>query len=97
MDNLHCKVPIKGYPNTRRCFITGEYCSKQTDISKVRKSLYSRKLPCQADGNDRPQHSSAPEINAFVVMNFSNMSDVAYEQRIKPFVESLTKYFYFSE
>ena len=97
MEMEPCKVAIKEYPNTRRCFITGEYCSKQTDISKVRKTLYSKNKSCKADENDGPQHSSAPEINAFVVMNFSNMSDVAYEQRIKPFVESLTKYFYFSE
>lgn len=40
----------------------------------------------------RIQLHTAKEINAFAVMNFSNMSDVVYNWRIKPFIESLKKY-----
>lgn len=34
-------------------------------------------------------------ITAFVVMNFSDMSDVVYQWRIKTFIESLSKYLFF--
>lgn len=37
------------------------------------------------------------EINAFVIMNFSNMSDIVYKWRIRPFVESLNKYLYLDD
>ena len=33
-------------------------------------------------------------ISAFVVMNFSNMSDVVYKWRIKNFIESLRQYLF---
>ncbi|MBD5450785.1 MAG: hypothetical protein HDR28_11725 [Lachnospiraceae bacterium] len=36
-------------------------------------------------------------IRAFVIMNFSDMSDVVYKWRIKSFVESLSSYLYFDE
>lgn len=94
MDNNVCKVSIGEYVNSRRCFITGEYCSKQTDIYKARKKLYEKNRPSVGNNQQTPRIPS-PEINAFVVMNFSNMSNVAYEQRIKPFIEGLTGYFYF--
>ena len=71
--------------HTRRCFITGEYCSQQTNIQKLRKKLHGK-----TDDNGNP----APEINAFVVMNFSSISDVVYESKIKPFIEGLHKYLY---
>ncbi len=76
----YCKVDIGRCVKTRRCFITGEYCSKQKDIDKAKKKLN--------DNNN---------INAFVIMNFSNMSDVAYEQRLKPFIECLKDYFYIAK
>lgn len=72
-----CSTSIEGCINSRRCFMTGEYCSKQPNIQKERKKLHD---------NNR--------INAFVIMNFSNMSDVVYKWRIKGFIESLAKYLY---
>lgn len=70
--------------HTRHCFMTGEYCSQQTNIQKERQKLHSKM-------ND---NRHAPEVNAFVVMNFSSMSDVVYESRIKPFIEGLKKYLF---
>ncbi len=61
--------------HTRRCFITGEYCSQQANIQKARRKLHEKS-----------------EINAFVIMNFSSMSDIMYVSRIKPFIEGLKKY-----
>lgn len=63
--------------HSRHCFMTGEYCSKQTNIQKERKRLHDNY-----------------SINAFVVMNFSNMSDVVYKWRLQSFIESLSKYLY---
>lgn len=63
--------------HTRRCFITGEYCSQQTNIQKERQKLHEKGA-----------------INAFVIMNFSSVSDVVYQARIKPFIEGLKKYLY---
>lgn len=36
-------------------------------------------------------------ITAFVIMNFSDMSDVFYKWRLRTFIESLTKYLYFDK
>lgn len=63
--------------HTRRCFITGEYCSQQANVQKARRKLHSES-----------------EINAFVIMNFSSMSDIMYVSRIKPFIEGLKKYLF---
>lgn len=63
----------------RRCFMTGEYCSKQTNIQRQRKKQYDEK---------------ETTISAFVIMNFSDMSDVVYKWKLKPFIESLTKYLF---
>lgn len=80
MDNQYCRASGCECVKTRRCFITGEYCSKQTDIYKTKNKLRRGKT-----------------INAFVVMNFSDMSDVAYEKRLKPYVEKLKEHFYLSD
>lgn len=72
-----CFISIEDCINSRRCFMTGEYCSKQTNIQKERKKLHENR-----------------SINAFVIMNFSNMSDVVYKWRLKSFIESLSKYLY---
>lgn len=72
-----CYTSTEDCINSRRCFMTGEYCSKQMNIQRERKKLHS----------DR-------HINAFVIMNFSNMSDVVYKWRLKRFIESLSKYLY---
>lgn len=63
--------------HTRRCFITGEYCSQQANIQKERQKLHKKS-----------------EINAFVIMNFSSMSDIMYVSRIKPFIEGLKKHLF---
>lgn len=68
-------VSIKDCIYTRRCFMSGEYCSKQAQNQKEREQLHS-----------------VGEINVFVIMNFSNMSDVVYNWRLKPFIESLTQF-----
>lgn len=65
---------------SRRCFMTGEYCSQQTNIHKERHRLHQK-----------------GEINAFVIMNFSDMSDVVYEWRLKDFIRSLKKYLLINE
>lgn len=62
---------------TRRCFVTGELCSKQTNIYKERELLHAKK-----------------EINAFVIMNFSEMSDVVYKWKLRSFIESLKNHLY---
>ena len=75
-----CEVKINSYVQTRRCFMTGEYCSQLVNIQQERRRLHGDK-------------NNTITINAFVIMNFSDMSDVVYEWKIKPFVESLAKYF----
>lgn len=62
---------------TRRCFVTGELCSKQTNIYKERELLHAKK-----------------HINAFVIMNFSEMSDVVYKWKLRSFIESLKNHLY---
>lgn len=79
-DCKMCPVPLKGSIHSRRCFMSGEHCSKLANIQKERDRLHLR-----------------GEINAFVIMNFSNMSDVVYNWRIKPFIESLKKYLTISQ
>ena len=69
--------------HTRQCFITGEYCSQQANIQKERHKLHN--MP------------RGPEINAFVIMNFSSMSDIMYASRIKPFIEGLKKYLFLNK
>ena len=84
-----CRVPLNNRIHSRRCFMTGEYCSQLANIQKARERLH--KIPEDNGGSQ----AKDGEINAFVIMNFSNMSDVAYKWRIQPFIESLTKYLYF--
>ena len=62
--------------------MTGEYCSQKTNIQHKRKQLYRNTKKGIA-------------ISAFVIMNFSDMSDVVYKWRVEAFVESLNKYLYF--
>ncbi len=75
-----CHMSIESCIRSRRCFMTGEYCSKQPNIQYERRKLHE-------------QH----KIRAFVIMNFSDMSDVVYKWRMRPFIESLSKYFYFAD
>lgn len=73
-----CSMDISDYVFSRRCFMTGEYCSKQLNVQRERARLHKN-----------------GEINAFVIMSFSNMSDVVYKWRIKTYVESLAQNLYF--
>lgn len=72
-----CYASTETCIRSRRCFMTGEYCSKQTNIQRERIKLYKE-----------------DHITAFVIMNFSDMSDVMYKWRMRSFIESLTKYLY---
>ena len=78
MGFKYCSMDINDYVFSRRCFMTGEYCSKQLNVQRERERLHSR-----------------GEINAFVIMSFTNMSDVVYKWRIKTYVESLAKNLFF--
>lgn len=60
----YCSVCLEDGIHVRKCFMTGEFCSKQSNIQKERAKLHEK-------------HEKR-EINAFVVMNFSDMSDVVY-------------------
>ena len=73
----YCYTPTESCIHARRCFMTGEYCSKQSNIQREREKIYS---------ND--------SIKAFVIMNFSDMSNVVYKWRLRTFIESLTEYLY---
>lgn len=74
-----CFISTEESNRLRRCFMTGEYCSKQMNIQKERRERHKK---------DR--------INAFVIMNFSDMSDVVYKWRIQDYIETLKVYFAFS-
>lgn len=69
--------------HSRRCFMSGEYCSKQLNIYQERKKLHAEQ--------------GKRQINAFVVMNFSDMSDVVYKWRLKDFIRSLSKNLYINK
>ena len=42
MDENSCEVLLNDCPKARRCFMTGEYCSKQTEIQQVREKLHGK-------------------------------------------------------
>ncbi len=74
-----CFISTEDSNRLRRCFMTGEYCSKQMNIQRER----------------REQHES-DRLTAFVIMNFSDMSDVVYKWKIHDYIKSLKVYFAFS-
>lgn len=77
-----CCISTESCVYSRRCFMSGEYCSKQPNIQRERRKMHT---------------FDKFKIKAFVIMNFSDMSDVVYKWRIKPFIESLAKYMYFED
>ena len=79
-DCQFCYTSTEASIHSRRCFMSGEYCSKQTNIHREQQRLHRENF-----------------ITAFVIMNFSDMSDVVYKWRIKAFIESLSKYLYFDD
>lgn len=80
-ENAVCCIPLEKCRQSNRCFISGEHCSMQSNIQREREKLHD-----SAEG---------AAIQAFVIMAFSDMSDIVYKWRIKPFVESLKKYLWF--
>lgn len=93
MENV-CKIPSNSCIHSRRCFMSGEYCSQLANIHKAREKLHAVK-EIEISSNQGTKTLKVREINAFVIMNFSNMSDVAYKWQLRSFVESLKDYFYF--
>lgn len=79
-----CYISTENSSHTRRCFMTGEYCSQKTNIQHERKKLYKK-------------DKNGITISAFVIMNFSDMADVVYKWRVEVFVETIKKYLYFDE
>lgn len=77
-----CYISTEECIHSRRCFMTGEYCSKQTNIQREREKQYKQ---------------DEITVTAFVIMNFSDMSDVVYKWRLKPFIESLAKYLHYDK
>lgn len=92
-DNMsfECYTSTDECIHSRRCFMTGEYCSKQNSIQKERNTLYKNEKPLD---DLKSNKDNIAAITAFVIMNFSDMSDVMYKWRIKTFIESLAPYFY---
>lgn len=88
-----CSVLFEDNIHARRCFMTGEFCSKQSNIQQEKRKLHT--------GEEKKKEVKEEEkgkiINAFVIMNFSDMSDVVYKWRIKKYIESLSKYLYVKE
>lgn len=75
-----CFVNANKSAYSRKCFMTGEYCSKQTNIQQERHKLHDK-----------------DHITAFVIMSFSDMTNVVYKWRIKDFIEKLKKHLAFDE
>lgn len=94
-----CYISTETSLHTRRCFMTGEYCSQKINIQKERNSQIKRweksvrELQKQ-EGTSKKQKIEPLTITAFVIMDFSDMSDVVYKWRIEPFIQSLHKYLY---
>lgn len=89
--SFQCCTSMDECVHSRRCFMTGEYCSKQNNIQKERNALYKNEKSLD---HPKSNNENVAAITAFVIMNFSDMSDVMYKWRIKTFVESLAPYFY---
>lgn len=72
-------------------------CIKSTEYSIHTRRCFMTGEYCAQQTNiqkERQRLHAKGEINAFVIMNFSSMSDVVYESRIIPFIKQLNKYLY---
>lgn len=72
-------------------------CIKSTEYSIHTRRCFMTGEYCAQQTNiqkERQKLHDKGEINAFVVMNFSSVSDVVYEARIKPFIKDLKEYLY---
>ncbi len=75
--------------------MTGEYCSQKTNIQRERNSQIKRwEKAIQKAQKQEGQVIEPLAVTAFVIMDFSDMSDVVYKWRIEPFIQSLHKYLY---
>lgn len=101
-DEFKCYISTETSLHTRRCFMTGEYCSQKTNIQRERNSQIKRweksvreeeKQEGQRESRKK-QKTELLTITAFVIMDFSDMSNVVYKWRIEPFIQSLHKYLY---
>lgn len=97
-----CYISTETSLHTRRCFMTGEYCSQKTNIQRERnsqirrweKSVWKAQKQERQEGTRKKQKVEPLTVTAFVIMDFSDMSDVVYKWRIEPFIQSLHKYLY---
>lgn len=94
-----CYISTETSLHTRRCFMTGEYCSQKINIQKerngqIKKWERSVRKAEKQEGAGEKQDIEPLTITAFVIMDFSDMSDVVYKWRIESFIESLHKYLY---
>ena len=90
-----CSVSVDDCVFSKRCFMTGEYCSKQRIVQRERRLLHNNEHFHDDElFDDRMNDNNSAQVNAFVVMNFSSMSDVIFKWRIRPFIEKLKEYLY---
>lgn len=72
-------------------------CIKSTEYSIHTRRCFITSEYCSQQANiqkERQKLHEKSEINAFVIMNFSSMSDIMYVSRIKPFIEGLKKHLF---
>ncbi len=73
------------------------HCFVSTKVSIYSRECFMTGEHCSKQSRIQRERKKLHEknyITAFVVMNFSDMSDVVYKWRLQNFVESLTKYLY---
>lgn len=73
------------------------YCRKTTSYSTWSRQCFMTGEQCSKQSivhKERKRLHDNNEINAFVVMNFSNMSDVVYKWKLSSFIESLKDHLY---
>ena len=73
------------------------YCRKSTQHSSWSRQCFMNDAPCAMQRNILSKQASLHRrhaISAFVIMNFSGMSDVVYKWRLLRFIESLKDYLY---
>ena len=73
------------------------YCRKSTQYSTWSRQCFMTGEQCSKQSivhKERERLHRNKEINAFVVMNFSEMSDVVYKWKLSSFIESLKDHLY---
>lgn len=73
------------------------YCRKTTQHSSWSRQCFMNDAPCAMQRNILSKQAALHRrhaISAFVIMNFSGMSDVVYKWRLLRFIESLKDYLY---